>query len=98
MSATREQPACQLYNDITRKHIFSPSPLQNSRGGLAWVGLKIDYIWADAVFINQSDEEEKSTDIFLMASLHSEAVPVLVSLGPHISVFDGFIWLKTDFI
>jgi hypothetical protein len=78
MSATREQPACQFYNDITRKHIFSPSPFQNSRRGLAWVGLKIDYICADAVFINQSDEEEKSTEIFLMASLYSEAVRFLV--------------------
>lgn len=43
--------------------------------------LKPRYIWADAVCINQVDEEEKSQQVQLMPLIYRKAKSVLIWLG-----------------
>ena len=42
-----------------------------------------DYLWVDAICINQKDEEEKSQQVSMMGSIYSNASQVHMCLGPH---------------
>jgi hypothetical protein len=47
-------------------------------------------IWIDAICINQTDQEEKSTQIPLMRNIYSLAATVIVWMGPSTSETDSF--------
>jgi hypothetical protein len=47
-------------------------------------------IWIDAICINQTDQEEKSTQIPLMRDIYSRAATVIVWMGPSTSESDSF--------
>jgi hypothetical protein len=47
-------------------------------------------IWIDAICINQTDQEEKSTQIPLMRDIYSRAATVIVWMGPATSESDSF--------
>jgi hypothetical protein len=48
---------------------------------LRWSG-DSQYIWADAVCINQDDDDEKSSQVQRMATIFSKSVMTIVYLGP----------------
>ncbi|KAI8716920.1 HET domain-containing protein [Fusarium sp. LHS14.1] len=45
----------------------------------------IEYLWADALCINQGDDEEKSRQVPLMSQIYSRAKGVLIWLGEELS-------------
>jgi hypothetical protein len=42
----------------------------------------VEFLWADALCINQMDEDEKLHQVYIMSKIYSEAIAVLAWLGP----------------
>jgi Heterokaryon incompatibility protein (HET) len=59
---------------------------------LAKVGAE-DYIWVDALCINQSDNKEKSLCVPLIGDIFASAATVIVWLGNDTKYLDDFAWL-----
>ncbi|RSL58852.1 hypothetical protein CEP54_007562 [Fusarium duplospermum] len=59
----------------------------------------IEYIWADALCINQSDDEEKSHQVPLMSQIYSRAETVFIWLGEELSSTEkAFTFLQTSLL
>ncbi|KAL2679272.1 hypothetical protein Neosp_010039 [[Neocosmospora] mangrovei] len=57
----------------------------------------IEYLWADALCINQSDDDEKSHQVPLMSQIYSRAKTVLIWLGEEISSTEkAFSFMQTS--
>lgn len=72
-----------LYNFLWRMH----AEKQIAEGYAELIGLDSpEYIWIDAICINQEDLEERSIQVARMYSIYDNAQSVLIWLGEH----DGF--------
>ncbi|RSM09313.1 hypothetical protein CEP52_004213 [Fusarium oligoseptatum] len=59
----------------------------------------IEYIWADALCINQSDDEEKSHQVPLMSQIYSRAEIVFIWLGEELSSTEkAFTFMRTSLL
>lgn len=58
----------------------------------------LTFLWVDAVCINQSDLEERASQVTLMGDIYSMAHEVVVWLGPHREDAADFLWATTDFL
>ncbi|RSL86675.1 hypothetical protein CDV31_016363 [Fusarium ambrosium] len=59
----------------------------------------IEYIWADALCINQSDDEEKSQQVPLMSQIYSRAEIVFIWLGEELSSTEkAFTFMRTSLL
>jgi hypothetical protein len=57
-----------------------------------------EWIWIDAISINQSDLNERASQVQLMGEIYSRAEFVLVWLGASISHLESVRWLLQDFL
>lgn len=55
------------------------------------------WLWADAICIDQDNNEEKQIQVALMDEIYSEAQKVIVWLGQESPEFVDFRWLHEDF-
>ncbi|EEU38702.1 uncharacterized protein NECHADRAFT_83110 [Fusarium vanettenii 77-13-4] len=57
----------------------------------------IEYVWADALCINQSDDDEKSHQVPLMSQIYSRAKTILIWLGEELnSTEKAFSFMQTS--
>lgn len=56
-----------------------------------------DWLWIDAVCINQADLVERSQQVLLMGELYASAEQVIIWLGPKHKDFGDVTWAMADF-
>ena len=56
-----------------------------------------DWLWIDAICINQANIQERSQQVLLMGEIYTSAEKVIIWLGPEREGFDDLIWAVTDF-
>ncbi|KAF2204554.1 hypothetical protein GQ43DRAFT_146464 [Delitschia confertaspora ATCC 74209] len=63
-------------------------------------GYAHQWLWIDAICIDQENEDEKTVQVSFMDEIYSKATNVIVWLGPdiHESDFTEFKWLHEDFL
>lgn len=73
---------------------------KNLRDGLAQIllsGLGSNWIWADAVCIDQENDAEKKIQVGMMDEIYSRAMAVVVWLGADTRDLDEFVWIHSEF-
>ncbi|KAK6839886.1 HET-domain-containing protein [Apiospora arundinis] len=65
---------------------------------LFYVGLGDQWIWADAICINQDNEREKGVQVARMDEIYSEAQEVIVWLGADTAGLTEFAWLHGEYL
>ncbi|KAB5582344.1 heterokaryon incompatibility protein-domain-containing protein [Coniochaeta sp. 2T2.1] len=73
---------------------------KNLRDGLAQIflsGLGSNWIWADAVCIDQENEAEKEVQVAMMDEIYSRAMAVVIWLGADESDLEDFVWIHGEF-
>ncbi|KAB5586221.1 heterokaryon incompatibility protein-domain-containing protein [Coniochaeta sp. 2T2.1] len=73
---------------------------KNLRDGLAQIflsGLASNWIWADAVCIDQENDTEKEVQVGMMDEIYSRAMAVVVWLGADESDLEEFVWIHGEF-
>ncbi|OIW23037.1 hypothetical protein CONLIGDRAFT_146567 [Coniochaeta ligniaria NRRL 30616] len=73
---------------------------KNLRDGLAQIllsGLGSNWIWADAVCIDQENDAEKEIQVGMMDEVYSRAMAVVVWLGAETSDLEEFAWIHGEF-
>lgn len=73
---------------------------KNLRDGLAQIllsGLGSNWIWADAVCIDQENDAEKEVQVGMMDEIYSWAMAVVVWLGADTTDLDEFVWIHNEF-
>ncbi|KAH8907342.1 hypothetical protein BR93DRAFT_692937 [Coniochaeta sp. PMI_546] len=73
---------------------------KNLRDGLAQIllsGLGSNWIWADAVCIDQENDAEKEVQVGMMDEIYSRAMAVVVWLGADTTDLDEFAWIHGEF-
>ncbi|MCJ1355342.1 MAG: hypothetical protein MMC33_005333 [Icmadophila ericetorum] len=56
-----------------------------------------EYLWVDAICIDQRDDVERASQIMLMGEIYSAAKEVIVWLGLESASLNGFRWVHEDF-
>jgi len=54
--------------------------------------------WVDAICINQSDLEERSTQVLMMGDIYASTAAVFAWLGPHKDGFDDLLWAARELL
>jgi hypothetical protein len=57
-----------------------------------------DWLWVDALCINQMDLDERASQVLLMGHIFSSAMEVIIWLGPPRIGFDDMVWGAMEFL
>ncbi len=72
--------------------------LQDALEQLATSGLIGEWLWIDAICIDQDNLEEKGGQVALMGDIYSKASDVIVWLGSDTMDLSDFMWLNSNFL
>lgn len=72
--------------------------LEDALEQLATSGLVGEWVWIDAICIDQDNLEEKGVQVALMGDIYSKASDVIVWLGSKTTDLEDFMWLNDDFL